>query len=1093
MATYQELRTRSQQVRDEQNIGGNTALRVGQLLMDIVKYFYDNDAAASEYLQQHFAMVNDGTQLLNWQQSPIVIPHTMGETYDEGDFSSLSQGENYYLAGFIMEANGQGGGINGETPKANVLYVNLANDTLYTWNGSSFDAITSGGGGGSISGDDIIKNAYYSNGNLVLIIETEGGDKTVTIPVNFDASNYVPTSRTVNGKRLNNNITLSQSDIPGLVAALAGKISGIKANGASTTLPVVDGIVELPPAGSTISPATAAPLEDGTAGVGSSDKYAREDHVHPHDSSKANTSDVYQKSQTYTKQEVDNAIAHASQGESIVTSLENVAIIDGFNSDTTLAGASARAIKEIYLNLYSLYQNLAGIAFTGTKPTWQTVSKPKYNITTSLTACTSSIQTGDAGSGKVYEGTVVVKLTPTTNYQMSSIAVTKNGNAVTFERANNQDGSVTITFVATGDVTITATAVDGYAIAVSGDHISASQTHSGNIYTVTLQVDTHYSLPDNIVVKHGNDVLTSGYTYTKAQGAVVIEGVTDNTYSIEVTVVEDAHATVSFASGVTNVVATHGGDTVTLPLKVYADMLVSNNYDIVFTPASGCKFTSNPSVGGSDLTNNTLTVTNTNVSNGASIEVSASARPLNTYNVTVPSDSHITVDNGTTGVSVPSTVQEDSALTIRLTPDTGYAISVGTKTMGSVALSDPTNNNGVLTFSIAAVTGHIVIAAVADEAGKYRVSWGDNVTMEDGQGNDLGSSITVDDDGTADFEGYIKPLFGYMITAVVVTMNGTTVQDAYDADTGIVTVENITGAVTITATVSFVNTAYSNVRYGYYSQKNNVGLVSVGANVPFTTSPLIDLGEGRTAATTIYFKSGSDSTCQLSLFNSKGVFIDSYRNTAETANVSVPTSIRYIRYTFKTSMLSSAKVYKAGDEANPLFDGSLFSVSNSDERYEIRTKDSFMLTPYAKKLTNDSYYNGASQVSDSPTYSAYTYSIPGNTLKVALNVVTRGFLDATDSAISTAFSGNVICLSKVFSLNGATSIKFFSNGSTSAEIRLYNGNTFADYFTAQSAVRILSSTQLKSATQAFMIFYSNNASNTYVEDSNGNLLWGNKS
>lgn len=285
MATYQELRTRSQQVRDEQNIGGNTALRVGQLLMDIVKYFNDNDEAASEYLQQHFAMVNDGTQLLNWQQSPIVILHTMGDDYDDGDFSALSQGENYYRAGFIMEANGQGGGINGETPKANVLYVNLANGTLYTWNGASFDAISSGGGG-SISGDDILKNAYYLNGNLVLVFETESGDKTVSIPVNFDASNYVPTSRTVNGKALSNNITLSQSDIPGLVAALAGKISGIKTSNNTPLTPDSNGIVTLPPAGSTISPASAAPIMDGTAAVGSSAKYAREDHVHPHDTSK---------------------------------------------------------------------------------------------------------------------------------------------------------------------------------------------------------------------------------------------------------------------------------------------------------------------------------------------------------------------------------------------------------------------------------------------------------------------------------------------------------------------------------------------------------------------------------------------------------------------------------------------------------------------------------------------------------------------------------------------------------------------------------------------------------------------------------------
>lgn len=246
MATYQELMTRSQQVRDEQNIGGNTALRVGQLLMDIVKYFYDTDMAASEYLEQHFAMVNDGTHLLNWQQSPIVILHTMGETYDEGDFSALSQGENYYRAGFIMEANGQGGGINGETPKANVLYVNLANDTLYTWNGASFDEITSGGGGG-ISGDDIIKNAYYSNGNLVLIIETESGDKTVTIPVTFDASNYVPTSRTVNGKRLNNNITIQMADIPGLGTAIgeAGKVKSVSVNNGTPAQPDSNGNVNI--------------------------------------------------------------------------------------------------------------------------------------------------------------------------------------------------------------------------------------------------------------------------------------------------------------------------------------------------------------------------------------------------------------------------------------------------------------------------------------------------------------------------------------------------------------------------------------------------------------------------------------------------------------------------------------------------------------------------------------------------------------------------------------------------------------------------------------------------------------------------------
>jgi uncharacterized protein YktA (UPF0223 family) len=58
------------------------------------------------------------------------------------------------------------------------------------------------------------------------------------------------------------------------------------------TLPKSNGIVTLPPAGSTISPATAAPSMDGTAAVGSSAKYAREDHVHTHDTSKLSKSDV---------------------------------------------------------------------------------------------------------------------------------------------------------------------------------------------------------------------------------------------------------------------------------------------------------------------------------------------------------------------------------------------------------------------------------------------------------------------------------------------------------------------------------------------------------------------------------------------------------------------------------------------------------------------------------------------------------------------------------------------------------------------------------------------------------------------------------
>lgn len=43
------------------------------------------------------------------------------------------------------------------------------------------------------------------------------------------------------------------------------------------------------PSGSSVDPATASPLMDGTAAVGSSVKYAREDHVHPTDTSRQAT------------------------------------------------------------------------------------------------------------------------------------------------------------------------------------------------------------------------------------------------------------------------------------------------------------------------------------------------------------------------------------------------------------------------------------------------------------------------------------------------------------------------------------------------------------------------------------------------------------------------------------------------------------------------------------------------------------------------------------------------------------------------------------------------------------------------------------
>lgn len=66
------------------------------------------------------------------------------------------------------------------------------------------------------------------------------------------------------------------------VVSTGTKIATIAIDGTSTDL-------YAPSGGSSVDPATATPLMDGTAAVGTATKYAREDHVHPVDTSRQAT------------------------------------------------------------------------------------------------------------------------------------------------------------------------------------------------------------------------------------------------------------------------------------------------------------------------------------------------------------------------------------------------------------------------------------------------------------------------------------------------------------------------------------------------------------------------------------------------------------------------------------------------------------------------------------------------------------------------------------------------------------------------------------------------------------------------------------
>ena len=85
----------------------------------------------------------------------------------------------------------------------------------------------------------------------------------------------VPTTRKVNNKALSADITLTASDVGALADTYTAPVTSVNSQ-------TGDVVLTIP------SSATGSPLMDGTAAVGTSDKYAKEDHVHPSDTAKAN-------------------------------------------------------------------------------------------------------------------------------------------------------------------------------------------------------------------------------------------------------------------------------------------------------------------------------------------------------------------------------------------------------------------------------------------------------------------------------------------------------------------------------------------------------------------------------------------------------------------------------------------------------------------------------------------------------------------------------------------------------------------------------------------------------------------------------------
>lgn len=104
------------------------------------------------------------------------------------------------------------------------------------------------------------------------------------------------------------------------------------------------------------SVATTAPIMDGTAAVGSSTKYAREDHVHPTDTSRAPTS---------------HASSATTYGQGNASNYGHVKVSDNYTSSAGAASAGVAASSSAVYNVYAKFANDI-LYFTGVTVSAQT-------------------------------------------------------------------------------------------------------------------------------------------------------------------------------------------------------------------------------------------------------------------------------------------------------------------------------------------------------------------------------------------------------------------------------------------------------------------------------------------------------------------------------------------------------------------------------------------------------------------------------------------------------------------------------------------------------------------------------------------------
>lgn len=345
----------------------------------------------------------------------------------------------------------------------------------------------------------------------------------------------------VNGKGLSTNdfTTALLNKLNGIAAgAQVNVINGIKAHGASTNLPVTNGVVELP----------------------------EQTEVDPDD--------------YYDKDEVDELIENipagpqGPKGDTVVVDtegLEQFGLANTLDSTSTTDGLTARqgkilkqAIMTVASNLQAVYNALAGVAFVSLpKPTLTPIDWTGgtfyVSISKSLTGVTDTNDAVQVAENASYTNT----LTPQSGLTMKSVVVTMGGVDITSTAYTAATGVISIAQV-TGSIVITALAemvvtynVRNHLLNMSSSN-AATTIEKGDTFTAQITPDSGCTSNNDLKVLIGGVVATLGTDYTFADGTLEIEDVAG-----DIDIIASAYTDVitfkTTATGTTTLKLTGGG------------------------------------------------------------------------------------------------------------------------------------------------------------------------------------------------------------------------------------------------------------------------------------------------------------------------------------------------------------------------------------------------------------------------------------------------------------------------------------------------------------------------------------------------------